>query len=50
VIPAFSLEVLQTAKFNVSLRVGSAENTVNVSSATAILNTEEPHGGQHLHG
>lgn len=42
VIPAFNLEVLQTAKFNVSLRVGSAESTVSVSSTSAILNTEEP--------
>ena len=42
VVPPFNLEVLQTAKFNVALRVGSAESTVNVSSATPILETEEP--------
>lgn len=42
VIPAFSLEVLQTAKFNVSLHVGSAESTVSVSSVAPILNTETP--------
>jgi hypothetical protein len=42
VIPAFSLEVLQIAKFNVSLRVGSEQSTVNVSAATPILETEQP--------
>jgi hypothetical protein len=42
VVPPFSLEVSQTAKFNVALKVGSAESTVNVSSAAPILETEEP--------
>jgi hypothetical protein len=42
VIPAFNLEVLQTAKFNVSLSVGGAESTVKVSAATPILETEQP--------
>jgi len=41
-VPGFNLEVLQTAKFNVALHVGSAASTVNVSSAAPILNTEEP--------
>ncbi|HEY3626180.1 MAG TPA: TonB-dependent receptor [Terracidiphilus sp.] len=41
-VPPFNLEVLQAAKFNVSLRVGNAESTVNVSSAAPILETEEP--------
>ncbi len=41
-IPAFSLEVLQTANFNVRLQVGSNETTVNVSAAAPILNTENP--------
>jgi hypothetical protein len=42
VVPPFNLEVLQAAKFNVALRVGSAESTVNVSAAAPILQTEEP--------
>ena len=42
VVPPFNLEVLQTAKFNVTLHVGNAESTVNVSSAAPILETEEP--------
>src|SRR5580692_8519417 len=41
-VQAFNLEVLQTAKFNVALQVGSAASTVSVSSAAPILNTEEP--------
>src|SRR5580700_9296571 len=32
-VPAFALEVLQTATFNVKLQVGSAATTVSVSSA-----------------
>lgn len=39
-LPTFSLEALQTAKFNVSLRVGSASTTINVSAAAPILNTQ----------
>jgi len=38
-IPAFSLEVLQTANFNVKLTVGTASTTMNVSAAAPILNT-----------
>src|SRR5437868_15370661 len=42
VVAPFSLEVSQKAKFNVALKVGSAESTVNVSSAAPILETEDP--------
>jgi hypothetical protein len=38
-IPEFSLEVLQTANFNVKLTVGTASTTMNVSAAAPILNT-----------
>ena len=38
-IPAFSLEVLQTANFNVKLTVGTASTTMHVSAAAPILNT-----------
>jgi hypothetical protein len=41
-IPPFTLEVLQTATFNVKLQIGSAATTVNVSAAAPILNTENP--------
>jgi len=41
-IPAFNLEVLQTANFNVKLTVGSSAVTVNVSAAAPILNTDNP--------
>lgn len=41
-IPPFTLEVLQTAKFNVKLQVGNTTSTVNVSAAAPILNTESP--------
>jgi hypothetical protein len=41
-LPAFNLEVLQTANFNIILSVGSTATTVNVSAATPILNTENP--------
>jgi Carboxypeptidase regulatory-like domain/TonB-dependent Receptor Plug Domain len=40
-VPAFQLEVLQTATFNVKLAVGGASTTVNVSEAAPILNTED---------
>jgi Carboxypeptidase regulatory-like domain len=40
-LPAFSLESLQTAAFNVKLRVGSTDTTVNVSAAAPILNTTD---------
>lgn len=39
-IPTFSLEILQTATFNVKLEVGTTSATVNVSAAAPILNTE----------
>src|ERR1700722_12033933 len=38
-VPEFSLEVLQTATFNIHLKVGTAAATVNVSAAAPILNT-----------
>jgi hypothetical protein len=41
-IPPFSLEVQQTANFNVHMVVGSTSATVNVSAAAPILNTENP--------
>jgi hypothetical protein len=41
-VPAFNLEVLQTANFNVKLTVGSSSTTVNVSAAAPILNTDNP--------
>jgi hypothetical protein len=39
-VPAFSLEVQQTANFTVHLVVGSATSNVTVSAETAILNTD----------
>jgi hypothetical protein len=39
-VPEFSLEVNQTATFNVKLQVGNAATSVNVSAATPILQTE----------
>jgi hypothetical protein len=41
-LPPFSLEVLQTANFNVHLAVGSAATSVNVSAAAPILDTDNP--------
>jgi Carboxypeptidase regulatory-like domain/TonB-dependent Receptor Plug Domain len=41
-LPPFSLEVLQTANFNVALKVGSSTTTVDVSAAAPILNTSDP--------
>ncbi len=38
----FTLEVLQTASFNVKLTMGSASTTVDVSAAAPILNTDNP--------
>jgi Carboxypeptidase regulatory-like domain/TonB-dependent Receptor Plug Domain len=40
-IPPFTLEILQTAKFNVQMKVGSAEQTVDVSEAAPILDTND---------
>jgi hypothetical protein len=42
VLPAFSLESMQTANFNVKLSVGSTATTVDVSAAAPILNTTDP--------
>ena len=39
-VPPFTLEVLQTPNFNITLKVGSASETVAVSAAAPILNTE----------
>jgi Carboxypeptidase regulatory-like domain len=39
-VPEFSLEVRQTANFNVKLQVGSTNTSVNVSAAAPILQTE----------
>ncbi len=41
-IPPFTLEVLQTANFNVKLQVGTTTTTVDVSAAAPILNTDNP--------
>ncbi len=41
-IAAFSLEVQQTANFNVKLAVGSTTANVSVSAAAPILNTDSP--------
>jgi Carboxypeptidase regulatory-like domain/TonB-dependent Receptor Plug Domain/TonB dependent receptor len=41
-LPPFSLEVLQTASFNIKLKVGSSLTTVDVSAAAPILDTEDP--------
>ncbi len=38
----FTLELLQTASFNVKLQVGNASTTVNVSAAAPILDTNDP--------
>jgi Carboxypeptidase regulatory-like domain/TonB-dependent Receptor Plug Domain len=40
-IPAFSLEIDQKAKFNVQLSAGSVTETVQVSAAAPILNTDD---------
>jgi Carboxypeptidase regulatory-like domain len=41
-LPAFQLEALQTATFNVKLAAGSVTETVKVSDAAPILNTNDP--------
>jgi hypothetical protein len=41
-LPPFALEVLQTANFNIKLRVGSSKETVSVSAASPILDTSDP--------
>jgi len=40
-VPAFNLEVLQAATFNVKLSVGNSSTTVDVSAAAPILNTND---------
>ncbi len=40
-IPPFSLEILQTATFNVHLKIGGTAETVEVSAAAPILNTND---------
>lgn len=40
-VPAFKLEVLQTANFNIKLAVGGSATTVDVSEAAPILNTND---------
>ncbi len=40
-VPAFHLEALQTATFNIKLAVGTASTTVEVSEAAPILNTND---------
>ncbi len=40
-IPPFALEALQTANFNVKLKVGGASETVTVSDAAPILDTTD---------
>jgi hypothetical protein len=41
-LPPFSLEVLQTANFNVHLIVGRTSTSVTVSAASPILDTDDP--------
>ena len=41
-IPSFSLEVQQTANFNVKMVVGSTSTSVSVSAAIPILDTDDP--------
>ncbi|MGA3131295.1 MAG: carboxypeptidase-like regulatory domain-containing protein [Terracidiphilus sp.] len=41
-VPAFALEVQQTANFDVKLTVGNATANVSVSAAAPILNTDSP--------
>lgn len=41
-VAPFSLEVQQTAKFDVKLTVGNTTTSVNVSAAAPILNTDSP--------
>jgi hypothetical protein len=40
-IPPFTLEILQTATFNIHLKVGGSSQTVEVSTAAPILNTND---------
>jgi hypothetical protein len=40
-VPAFQLEALQTATFNVKLQLGTNETTVEVSAAAPILDTSD---------
>jgi hypothetical protein len=40
-VPAFNLEVRQTANFNVTLTVGSSSTSISVNAAAPILNTND---------
>ncbi len=40
-VPAFQLEVLQTASFNIKLTLGNSTTTVDVSAAAPILDTND---------
>ena len=41
-VPPFVLEALQTPTFNITMEVGSTSTTVNVTSTSPILNTNDP--------
>src|ERR1700735_3754423 len=47
-VPPFTLEILQTATFNVQMKVGSTAQTVDVSEAAPILNTNDATLGETL--
>ena len=47
-VPPFTLEILQTATFNVQMKVGSTAQTVDVSEAAPILNTNDGTLGETL--
>jgi hypothetical protein len=40
-IPAFGLEALQTDAFNVQMKIGGGQTTVQVSAATPLLDTND---------
>jgi hypothetical protein len=40
-VPPFTLEILQTARFNVQMKIGGTEQTVTVSQAAPILDTND---------
>lgn len=41
IVPPFTLEVLQTPTFNLTMRVGDVSTTVHVAAGAAILNTSD---------
>jgi len=47
-LPEFSLEAVETPTLNVTLQVGAATTTVNVSGSAPILNTSDPTISSHL--